>query len=147
MSKDLLHETFERKNYHPMALLEHIAILEAQCAAMRGALLPFTHEDLQNAYGGNVEGEMSIIYQRGHAVLRLGHFNDALRALSPSVGQKVLDVVRAALEPFAKIEFRTIFGGNVEGDDSPVFQRSGAILRIKHFKAANEALSALGWKL
>ena len=133
MSKDLLHETFERKNYHPMALLEHIAILEAQCAAMRGALLPFTHEDLQNAYGGNVEGEMSIIYQRGHAVLRLGHFNDALRALSPSVGQKVLDVVRAARRLSAQCE---------DLDPNPIGH-----LFWDTYHELREALSALGWKL
>lgn len=46
--------------------------------------------------------------------------------------------LRAALLPFSDDELCRELGGNVEGDESPVFQRGSMKepLRLKHFRAA-----------
>lgn len=59
--------------------------------------------------------------------------------LSPDTIKAVLE----ALEPFAHPDLAKSLGGNIEKDESPVFGRDKALLRIKHFKAVRAALHLL----
>lgn len=54
---------------------------EADNAALRAALEPFSHDDLCEQLGGNVQGENSPIFGRNRAVLVLGNFRRARAAL------------------------------------------------------------------
>lgn len=55
--------------------------LLADNAALRAALEPFSHDDLCEQLGGNVQGENSPIFGRNRAVLVLGNFRRARAAL------------------------------------------------------------------
>lgn len=46
-----------------------------------------------------------------------------------------------ALKPFAQYDLCLILGGNAEGDESIVFKRNYAVLKIKHFKKAKEIIN------
>jgi hypothetical protein len=48
------------------------------------------------------------------------------------------DRIRKALEPFLKPQFSEGLGGNVEGDDSPIYERNGAKLTIFDFRRLRE---------
>jgi hypothetical protein len=48
------------------------------------------------------------------------------------------DRMRKALEPFLKPQFSEVLGGNVEGDDSPIYERNGAKLTIFDFRRLRE---------
>jgi len=52
--------------------------------------------------------------------------------------------MREALKPFAHEDLSRIFGGNCSGEDSIVFQRSNAILKIRDFSRARELLGGEG---
>jgi len=54
--------------------------------------------------------------------------------------EKITDLEKA-LEPFAHEDLSILLGGNVEGDNSPVYQRNKAKLFIRNFKLAKELLS------
>ncbi len=47
----------------------------------------------------------------------------------------------AALLPFSAEQFSTPYGGNVQGDESPVYARPPAILTIGDFRRARAALA------
>lgn len=47
-----------------------------------------------------------------------------------------LERTREALQPFAKDEFCVELGGNVQGGDSPVFERQRAMLKLSDFRRA-----------
>ena len=49
------------------------------------------------------------------------------------------DELLAALEPFSVEIFSTALSGNVQGDDSPVFGRNGALLTLGDFRRARTA--------
>lgn len=59
-----------------------IAALEARVAELEAALKPFSHKDLCEALGGNLEGGESIVFQRNHAILKLKHFRLAAALLN-----------------------------------------------------------------
>jgi len=46
-----------------------------------------------------------------------------------------------ALKPFAHPDLHELLGGNVQGDDSIVFQRNGAFLTIGDFRRASAAIA------
>jgi hypothetical protein len=46
-----------------------------------------------------------------------------------------------ALKPFSQSGFQDAFGGNVEGDDSPIFERQGCRLTLGDFRRAFAALA------
>lgn len=46
-----------------------------------------------------------------------------------------------ALKPFTHPDLLVSLGGNVEGDDSPVYGRNKAILKLKHFRNAAKSLT------
>jgi hypothetical protein len=48
--------------------------------------------------------------------------------------------LREALEPFSHKDLCAILGGNVQGDDSPVFWRNKAILKLGDFRRARSIL-------
>lgn len=48
----------------------------------RTALHPFTHEDLSEILGGNVEKGESIVFQRNKATLRIKHFRLAAKCFA-----------------------------------------------------------------
>ena len=50
------------------------------------------------------------------------------------------DRCRDALRPFAHPALSRLLGGNVQGDESPVYGREDALLKIGDFKRAAEAL-------
>ncbi len=50
-------------------------------------------------------------------------------------------VLEEALKPFAQPDLSRITSSNVQGGDSPVFGKDSALLIIKHFVAAQSALS------
>ena len=52
--------------------------------------------------------------------------------------------LRDALKPFSHPDLSRELGGNVKGDESPVFQRGAAILKLKHFRAIRRELSRSG---
>lgn len=56
-------------------------------------------------------------------------------------GRASRDRLREALIPFTHADLREILTGNAIGEDSPVFQRNKAMLRIKDFSKAYEALA------
>lgn len=56
-------------------------------------------------------------------------------------GRASRDRLREALIPFTNADLREILTGNAIGEDSPVFQRNKAMLRIKDFSKAYEALA------
>ena len=47
--------------------------------------------------------------------------------------------LREAVAPFLKPQFVEILGGNVQGDDSPLYARNGATLTIGDFRRLQEA--------
>lgn len=54
--------------------------------------------------------------------------------------QRILEL-ETALKPFAHDDLCVELGGNVQGEDSPVFQRRETILTLGDFRAARGALS------
>lgn len=56
--------------------------LRAENARLREALRPFTHPDLLKATGGTIQGDDSPVYGRDKAMLKLGDFRRAQRALT-----------------------------------------------------------------
>ena len=48
--------------------------------------------------------------------------------------------IAEALEPFAQAGFSRILAGNVEGDESIIFERDGCKLRLGDFRRATAAL-------
>jgi hypothetical protein len=49
--------------------------------------------------------------------------------------------LREALKPFTHPDFRKVMSNNVEGADSPIFGREGAILTLGDFERAAKALN------
>ena len=58
--------------------------------------------------------------------------------------KELIKELSEALEPFSHPDLHLIFGGNVQGDNSPVFQRNKAMLTIGDFRRAADALSLAG---
>ncbi len=56
---------------------------------------------------------------------------------------EVIKKLEEALKPFAKDDFCEALGGNVEGPDSPIYQRQKSILKLSDFQKAKEALDTL----
>ena len=114
-------------NYHPLTLLEKMAILEAQCAAMRDLL--------------NNLSMVLVAYNRSPRMdsqqIDTLYFVDKIKfALSPDAGEKVLEVVRAAEETVN-------FCDDPHGSENPETLAMG-LARI--LPKMRRALSALGWK-
>ena len=55
-------------------LYDEVTRLTRELEEAKDILEPFSHEDLCEQLGGNAEGDLSIIFQRNKAVLRLGDF-------------------------------------------------------------------------
>ena len=63
-------------------LMARLAALRARAERAEGALEPFAHPDLLKMTGGQCQGDDSPVYGRDNAVLKLGHFRAAARALA-----------------------------------------------------------------
>ena len=58
------------------------AELERRVKELEEALRPFTHPDLCETLGGNVQGDESPLWARNRAMLKLGHFKTASATLN-----------------------------------------------------------------
>ena len=66
----------------------------------------------------------------------------AIRAAKKIAAERAhADRLAEALEPFSDGELCRELGGNVEGEESPVFGRNGVLLKLKHFHNARKALT------
>lgn len=65
-----------------------IQALDERVRALEAALAPFTHPDLCEQFGGNVEGAESPVFGRNKAVLRLKDFRSARAALRPGASSE-----------------------------------------------------------
>jgi hypothetical protein len=74
--------------------------------------------------------------------VRVETMHEAMR--QGSAMRQEIAALREALEPFAHPDLCETLGGNVQGDDSPVYGRNKAILRIGDFRRARARLDALG---
>lgn len=78
---------------HAMELWKYIRSVEVTptqaetIAKLREALKPFTHDDLCEMLGGNVEGDESPVFNRNHAMLKLKDFRKARAVLSETEGK------------------------------------------------------------
>ena len=63
-------------------VLDRLTTLRARAERAEGALEPFAHPDLLKMTGGQCQGDDSPVYGRDNAVLKLGHFRAAARALA-----------------------------------------------------------------
>lgn len=63
--------------------------------------------------------------------------------LPSDITNMLLLYARTALYPFVHEDLSEVLGGNVQGDESAVFQRNNAILRIKHFRLAAKCFADL----
>lgn len=55
--------------------------LEQEIERLRDMLKPFAHPDLCKFLPGNTHDDKSVVFQRDHAILRIGDFRQARNAL------------------------------------------------------------------
>jgi len=109
-----------------------IAELEADLAAAKAENYRLMDEweafdcGIASALGWECEGEPWVECIRGY---RMAH------EIERAENARLKEVCK----PFSHPDLSRIMGGNAKGDDSIVFQRNDAILRIGDFKAAAEA--------
>lgn len=60
---------------------EGVRVYEERIKELEEALKPFVHEDLSRLFSGNNLGDDSIVFQRNKAVLKIGDFKKAKKAL------------------------------------------------------------------
>jgi hypothetical protein len=58
-----------------------VAERDARIAELEKALKPFAHPDLSEVLSGNCKGDDSPVFQRDKAMLLIGHFRKARKAL------------------------------------------------------------------
>ena len=78
----LSHKSWKDSDGTEIAHQKEVAGLRAKLDAALTALAPFAHPDLCEQFGGNVEGDESIIFGRNKALIKLGDCRKAADLLA-----------------------------------------------------------------
>ena len=104
---------------------------------IKGSYVLDFDKELARAAIAECEAATEVLVKIARAAVRLADkYEDEITKLEAHNA-----AMRAALVPFAHPDLAKVVEGNVQGQESPVFQKNGAILKIRDFTAAQHALS------
>lgn len=90
------------------------------------------------------EFELSLKADREHAARGAALHKQKPLAVNIHDDKQRIRELEAALKPFSHPDLCKTFGGNIEGDESIVFQRAGAVLKLGHFRRVAALLNGGG---
>ena len=105
----------------------------------------FTSVDVDTSASDNTTDPRGSLADLGDALDEVKRITDALEQTQVSIeacsarnatDADRIDQLEAALTPFLHDDLCEVLGGNIQGDDSIVFQRNTAKLTLGHFRAA-----------